>query len=291
MKIAFIGLGHMGSGMAANLVKAGHAVHAVDLNPDAVAQAVASGAIAATLPEACDAAEAVVTMLPAGQQVLAVYDEVRRLAPATAILIDGSTIDISSARKAIGLAVDAGFAMVDAPVSGGVAAAAAGTLTFMVGGTDAAFARARPVLEGMGRTIVHAGDAGAGQAAKLCNNMLLAITMIGTCEAFALAEKLGLQDQVFFDIASKASGQSWSMTSYCPVPGPVPASPANRDYQPGFAAGLMLKDLTLAMQAAAQANADTPLGAKAHALYEALCAQGHAGQDFSYMMERIRRGA
>jgi 3-hydroxyisobutyrate dehydrogenase len=291
MKIAFIGLGHMGSGMAANLVKAGHAVHAVDLNPDAVAQAVASGAIAATLPEACDAAEAVVTMLPAGQQVLAVYDEVRRLAPATAILIDGSTIDISSARKAIGLAVDAGFAMVDAPVSGGVAAAAAGTLTFMVGGTDAAFARAKPVLEGMGRTIVHAGDAGAGQAAKLCNNMLLAITMIGTCEAFALAEKLGLQDQVFFDIASKASGQSWSMTSYCPVPGPVPASPANRDYQPGFAAGLMLKDLTLAMQAAAQANADTPLGAKAHALYEALCAQGHAGQDFSYMMERIRRGA
>jgi 3-hydroxyisobutyrate dehydrogenase len=187
--------------------------------------------------------------------------------------------------------VDAGFAMVDAPVSGGVAAAAAGTLTFMVGGTDAAFARARPVLEGMGRTIVHAGGAGAGQAAKLCNNMLLAITMIGTCEAFALAEKLGLQDQVFFDIASKASGQSWSMTSYCPVPGPVPASPANRDYQPGFAAGLMLKDLTLAMQAAAQANADTPLGAKAHALYEALCAQGHAGQDFSYMMERIRRGA
>jgi 3-hydroxyisobutyrate dehydrogenase len=291
MKIAFIGLGHMGSGMAANLVKAGHAVHAVDLNPDAVAQAVASGAVAATLPEACDAAEAVVTMLPAGQQVLAVYDEVRRLAPATAILIDGSTIDISSARKAIGLAVDAGFAMVDAPVSGGVAAAAAGTLTFMVGGTDAAFARAKPVLEGMGRTIVHAGDAGAGQAAKLCNNMLLAITMIGTCEAFALAEKLGLQDQVFFDIASKASGQSWSMTSYCPVPGPVPASPANRDYQPGFAAGLMLKDLTLAMQAAAQANADTPLGAKAHALYEALCAQGHAGQDFSYMMERIRRGA
>jgi 3-hydroxyisobutyrate dehydrogenase len=291
MKIAFIGLGHMGSGMAANLVKAGHAVHAVDLNPDAVAQAVASGAVAATLPEACDAAEAVVTMLPAGQQVLAVYDEVRRLAPATAILIDGSTIDISSARKAIGLAVDAGFAMVDAPVSGGVAAAAAGTLTFMVGGTDAAFARARPVLEGMGRTIVHAGGAGAGQAAKLCNNMLLAITMIGTCEAFALAEKLGLQDQVFFDIASKASGQSWSMTSYCPVPGPVPASPANRDYQPGFAAGLMLKDLTLAMQAAAQANADTPLGAKAHALYEALCAQGHAGQDFSYMMERIRRGA
>jgi len=291
MKIAFVGLGHMGSGMAANLVKAGHSVYAVDLNPDAVAQAVASGAIAATLPQACNEAEAVVTMLPAGQHVLAVHDDVRRLAPASAILIDSSTIDVDSAKKAIRLASNAGFAMVDAPVSGGVAAAAAGALTFMVGGSDQAFAAARAILEAMGKTIVHAGGAGAGQAAKICNNMLLAITMIGTCEAFALAEKLGLKDQVFFDIASKASGQSWSMTSYCPVPGPVPASPANRDYQPGFAAGLMLKDLTLAMQAAAQANADTPLGAKAHALYDALCAQGHAGQDFSYMIERIRRGA
>jgi len=291
MKIAFVGLGNMGSGMAANLVKAGHLVHAVDLNPDAVAHAVAAGAVAATLPQACDGAEVVVTMLPAGKHVLTVNEDVRRLAPASALLIDCSTIDIESARQAIDLAAKAGFAMVDAPVSGGVAAAAAGTLTFMVGGTDDAFARAKPVLEGMGKTIVHAGGAGAGQAAKVCNNMLLAITMIGTCEAFALAEKLGLKDQVFFDIASKASGQSWSMTSYCPVPGPVPTSPANRDYQPGFAAGLMLKDLTLAMQAAAQANADTPLGAKAHALYDALCAQGHAGQDFSYMIERIRRGA
>ena len=291
MKIAFVGLGHMGSGMAANLVKAGHSVHAVDLNAEAVAQAVASGAIAATLPQACDSAAAVVTMLPAGKHVLAVYEDVRRLAPASALLVDCSTIDIESARQAIQLAAGAGFAMADAPVSGGVAAAVAGTLTFMVGGTDDAFARAKPILEGMGKTIVHAGGPGAGQAAKLCNNMLLAITMIGTCEAFALAEKLGLKDQVFFDIASKASGQSWSMTAYCPVPGPVPTSPANRDYQPGFAAGLMLKDLTLAMQAAAQANADTPLGAKAHALYDALCAQGHAGQDFSYMMERIRRGA
>lgn len=291
MKIAFVGLGNMGSGMAANLVKAGHSVHAVDLNPDAVAHAVAAGAVAATLPQACDAADVVVTMLPAGKHVLSVHEEVRRLAPASALLIDCSTIDIESARQAIDLAAKAGFAMVDAPVSGGVAAAAGGTLTFMVGGTDEAFTRAKFVLEGMGKTIVHAGGAGAGQAAKVCNNMLLAITMVGTCEAFALAEKLGLKDQVFFDIASKASGQSWSMTSYCPVPGPVPTSPANRDYQPGFAAGLMLKDLTLAMQAAAQANADTPLGAKAHALYDALCAQGHAGQDFSYMMERIRRGA
>jgi len=292
MNIAFIGLGNMGSGMAANLVKAGHDVRAFDLSADAVAQAVEAGAMAAgSLAEACKDADAVVTMLPAGKHVLSVYAEVRAVAPASAILIDCSTIDVDSARTAIALASDAGFAMVDAPVSGGVAAAQGGTLTFMVGGTDEAFARAEPVLAKMGKAVIHAGDAGAGQAAKICNNMLLAITMIGTCEAFALAEKLGLKDQTFFDIASKASGQNWSMTSYCPVPGPVPASPANRDYQPGFAAGLMLKDLTLAMQAAQIADADTPLGAKAHALYDALCAQGHAGQDFSYMMERIRRGA
>ncbi len=292
MKIAFIGLGNMGSGMAANLVRAGHAVHAFDLSEAAVAHAVDAGAVAAaSLADACAGAEAVVTMLPAGKHVLSVYGDVRQAAPKSAILIDCSTIDVDSAREAIRLAAEAGFAMVDAPVSGGVAAAQGGTLTFMVGGADEAFARAEVVLAKMGKAVIHAGEAGAGQAAKICNNMLLAITMIGTCEAFALAEKLGLKDQVFFDIASKASGQNWSMTSYCPVPGPVPSSPANRDYQPGFAAGLMLKDLTLAMQAAQMADADTPLGAKAHALYDALCAQGHAGQDFSYMMERIRRGA
>ncbi len=292
MKIAFIGLGNMGSGMAANLVKAGHEVHAFDLSEAAVAQAVEAGAVAAgSLVDACSVAEAVVTMLPAGKHVLAVYGDVRQAAPTSAILIDCSTIDVDSAREAIRLAAEAGFAMVDAPVSGGVAAAQGGTLTFMVGGTEVAFAGAEAVLATMGKAVIHAGEAGAGQAAKICNNMLLAITMIGTCEAFALAEKLGLKDQTFFDIASKASGQNWSMTSYCPVPGPVPGSPANRDYQPGFAAGLMLKDLTLAMQAAQMADADTPLGAKAHALYDALCAQGHAGQDFSYMMERIRRGA
>ena len=292
MKIAFIGLGHMGSGMAANLVKAGHHVRAFDLSADAMAQAVADGATAASsLREACDEVEAVVTMLPAGQHVLSVYTEVFTCTPTTALLIDASTIDVDSARKVNSQAVAAGFAMVDAPVSGGVAGAQAGTLTFMCGGSDQAFARVEPILACMGKAVIHAGAAGAGQAAKICNNMLLAITMIGTCEAFALAEKLGLKDQTFFDIASKASGQNWSMTSYCPVPGPVPTSPANRDYQPGFAAGLMLKDLTLAMQAAAQASADTPLGAKAHALYDALCAQGHAMQDFSYMMERIRRGA
>ncbi len=292
MDIAFIGLGNMGSGMAANLVKAAHSVRAFDLNADAVDRAVAAGATkAASLADACRDAGAVVTMLPAGQHVRAVYAEVFTIAPSSALLIDCSTIDVDTARAVEADAVNKGFAMVDAPVSGGVAAATAGTLTFMVGGSDDGFVRAEPVLSAMGKAVIHAGGAGAGQAAKICNNMLLAITMIGTCEAFGLAEKLGLDHQVFFDIASKASGQSWSLTSYCPVPGPVPASPANRDYQPGFAAALMLKDLTLAMQAAQITEADTPLGAKAHALYDALCAQGHAAQDFSYMMERIRRGA
>ena len=292
MRIAFIGLGHMGSGMAANLAKAGHEVRAYDLSDAAMTQAVADGCIgAASLNKTCDGAEAVITMLPAGQHVLSVYAHVMEQAPKSALLIDCSTIDVESARKVAVQAESAGFAMVDAPVSGGVAGAKAGTLTFMCGGTSEAFAMAEPILKAMGKAVIHAGSAGAGQAAKLCNNMLLAITMIGTCEAFALAEKLGLDNQVFFDIASKASGQNWSMTSYCPVPGPVPTSPANHDYQPGFAASLMLKDLTLAMQAAAQNDAHTPLGAKAHALYEALCSQGHAAQDFSYMMERIRRGA
>ncbi|ESQ87629.1 3-hydroxyisobutyrate dehydrogenase [Asticcacaulis sp. AC460] len=292
MKIAFIGLGHMGSGMASNLVKAGHEVRAFDISTDAVAQAVAAGAVTApSVLEACRDAEAVVTMLPAGQHVVSVYGQVFEAAPRSAILIDCSTIDVATAREVAAQAYAKGFAMVDAPVSGGVAGAQGGTLTFMCGGTAEAFARAEPVLKPMGKAVIHAGAAGAGQAAKICNNMLLAITMIGTCEAFALAEKLGLDDQVFFDIASKASGQSWSMTSYCPVPGPVPSSPANNDYQPGFASALMLKDLTLAMQAASASGADTPLGARAHALYDALCAQGHAGQDFSYMIERIRRGA
>ena len=292
MRIAFIGLGHMGSGMAANLVKAGHDVRAFDLSAGAMEQAVKDGATAAqSLIQACRDAQAVVTMLPAGKHVQEVYAQVFGTAPRDAILIDSSTIDVATARSVIADAAAQGYRMIDAPVSGGVAGAQAGNLTFMCGGSDDAFAAARPILEAMGKTVVHAGEAGAGQAAKLCNNMLLAITMIGTCEAFALAEKLGLKDQVFFDIASKSSGQSWSMTSYCPVPGPVPTSPANRDYQPGFAAGLMLKDLTLAMQAAQTVDADTPLGARAHALYEALCSQGHASQDFSYMIERIRHGA
>jgi len=292
MRIAFIGLGHMGSGMAANLVRAGHEVAAFDIRAEALAQSVLEGTRAAsTVVEACSSAQAVITMLPAGKQVLSVYDEVFLAAKTSALLIDCSTIEVDAAKKVAELAAHAGFDMVDAPVSGGVAGAQAGTLTFMCGGSEPAYDRALPILQTMGKAVIHAGSAGAGQAAKICNNMLLAITMIGTCEAFALAEKLGLKDQTFFDIASKASGQNWSMTSYCPVPGPVPSSPANRDYQPGFAAGLMLKDLTLAMQAAAQSQSDTPLGAKAHALYDALCSQGHAMQDFSYMMERIRRGA
>jgi 3-hydroxyisobutyrate dehydrogenase len=289
MEIAFIGLGNMGSGMAANLVKGDYGIRAFDLSAEAMEHAVAAGAVAApSIANACHGADAVVTMLPAGAHVLSVHDEVRKFAPPSALLIDCSTIDVASARTAHDQATAEGFAMVDAPVSGGVAAASAGTLTFMVGGEVAAFERARPILSAMGKAVIHAGGPGAGQAAKICNNMLLAITMIGTCEAFALAEKLGLDDQVFFDIASKASGQNWSLTSYCPVPGPVPASPANNGYKPGFMAGLMLKDLTLAMQAAQMASADTPLGAHAHALYETLCADGHAQQDFSVMMERIR---
>jgi len=292
MKIAFIGLGHMGSGMAANLVRAGHEVRAYDLSEAALTQAVADGCMGATsVGQACEGAEAVITMLPGGQHVLSVYSQVLERARKGALLIDCSTIDVESARQVAARAKIAGYAMIDSPVSGGMAGAKAGTLTFMCGGTKSAFDLAEPILKQMGKTVIHAGEAGAGQAAKLCNNMLLAITMIGTCEAFALAEKLGLKDQVFFDIASNASGQNWSMTSYCPVPGPVPTSPANNDYQPGFAAALMLKDLTLAMQAASVINADTPLGAKAHALYEALCSQGHSAQDFSYIMERIRRGA
>ncbi len=291
MDIAFIGLGNMGSGMAANLVKSGHGIRAFDLSAEAVAHAVEAGAApAATIAAACQNANSVVTMLPAASHVLSVYEEVRNVAPSSALLIDCSTIDVASARTAHAQAQAADFDMVDAPVSGGVAAANAGTLTFMVGGDKAAFERARPILSAMGKAVIHAGGPGAGQAAKICNNMLLAITMIGTCEAFALAEKLGLDDQVFFDIASKASGQNWSLTSYCPVPGPVPASPANNGYKPGFMAGLMLKDLTLAMQAAQIASADTPLGARAHALYEALCADGHGQQDFSIMMEHIRGG-
>lgn len=287
--IAFIGLGNMGSGMAANLVKAGHDVKAFDLSDAAVAQAVEQGASAAgSVADAVSGADAVVTMLPAGKHVRAVYEgQVFPAAAPGTLFLDCSTIDVDSARHVGGAAVDKGFKFVDAPVSGGVAAATGGTLTFMVGGSADDFAAAEPFLQAMGKAVIHAGDTGAGQAAKICNNMLLAITMIGTCEAFALADKLGLDQQKFFDISSKASGQSWSMTSYCPVPGPVPTTPANNDYQPGFATAMMLKDLKLAQDAAQSAGASTPLGAQAEALYAMFDNLGGRDKDFSGIYELL----
>ncbi|HBU61759.1 MAG TPA: 3-hydroxyisobutyrate dehydrogenase [Oceanicaulis sp.] len=283
--IAFIGLGNMGSGMAANLLKAGHSLRAYDLNKDAVALLEKKGATpAADLREAVTDADVVVTMLPAGQHVRGVYLDdggVLSLAKSDAVLIDCSTIDVDSARAVAEKASEAGFAFVDAPVSGGVAAAEGGTLTFMVGGPVEAFAKAEPILENMGKAVIRAGEAGAGQAAKICNNMLLGIHMIGTCEAMNLAIKLGLDPQNFFDIASKASGQNWSLTSYCPVPGPVPTAPSNRDYVPGFAAPMMLKDLNLAMQTSKSAGVNTPMGEKAQTIYDAFVEEGGAAMDFS----------
>jgi 3-hydroxyisobutyrate dehydrogenase len=289
-RVAFIGLGNMGGGMAANLAKAGHEVAAFDLSEDALARAEARGATRApSAAEAVKNAEAVVTMLPAGKHVRSVYAEsVIGQAPTGAILMDCSTIDVDSARAVIADASAAGYAMVDAPVSGGIAAAEAGTLTFMAGGTDAAFERARPFLEQMGKAVIHAGEAGAGQAAKICNNMLLGATMVATCEAFALAKRLGLDLQTFYDISSKASGQSWSMTSYCPVPGVGPETPADRDYEGGFAAALMLKDLRLAMEAARSVDAYTPMGGEAEELYARFAeALGGGGKDFSAIIRMI----
>ncbi|PHR54584.1 MAG: 3-hydroxyisobutyrate dehydrogenase [Robiginitomaculum sp.] len=290
--IAFIGLGNMGGGMAANLAKTGHNVRAFDLSPDALARAKNAGCnIANSVLDALNGAEVVVTMLPAGQHVRSVYlgeNGIIANAQKGALLIDSSTIDIESARAVITAAAERELAMVDAPVSGGVGAATAGTLTFMVGGTETAFAKAKPYLESMGKNIFHAGDAGNGQVAKVCNNMLLGITMVGTCEAFALAEKLGLDAQTFYDISSTASGQSWSMTAYCPAPGPVPTSPANNDYAAGFTAAMMLKDMRLAQQAAASAKASTPLGAQAEALYALMEVAGKDDLDFSGIMKLIR---
>lgn len=284
-EIAFIGLGNMGGGMAANLVKAGEKVRAFDLNEAVVKALVSNGAAAAgSVAEAVSGAEVVVSMLPAGQHVRSVYGGdggVFENAAPGALFIDCSTIDVDSARAVSADAAEKGFAMVDAPVSGGVAAAEGGTLTFMVGGSEEAFARAEPVLSHMGKAVIRAGDPGAGQAAKICNNMLLAITMIGTCEAFSMAEKLGLDLQTFYDISSKASGQSWSMTSYCPVPGVGPVTAADRNYEPGFAAAMMLKDLKLAKAAASSAGASTPMGALAEALYQSYSLHGNNDKDFS----------
>ena len=282
-KIAFIGLGNMGGGMAANLVKAGHEVRAFDLSAEAATRAQGNGcAVVPTVREAVEGVDAVVSMLPNGAVVESVYtSDVIGHAPASALLLDCSTIDVGTARKVEDAARAAGYAMVDAPVSGGIAAANGGTLTFMVGGSDAAFAKAEPILAAMGKAVIHAGQSGAGQAAKICNNMILGATMIATCEAFALAEKLGLNLQTFYDISSKASGQSWSMTSYCPVPGVGPISPADNGYQGGFAAALMLKDLKLAMEAAQAAGAKVPMGARAAELYAEFTAAGGGSTDFS----------
>jgi 3-hydroxyisobutyrate dehydrogenase len=288
-KVAFIGLGNMGGGMAANLVKAGHEVVAFDLAEPAIERAKGNGcSIATSAAEAVAGVDAVVTMLPAGKHVASVYGEsIIGTAPTDAILMDCSTIDVATAKEVAAKAAAAGYAMVDAPVSGGIAAADAGTLTFMVGGSDDGFAKAQPYLDAMGKAVIHAGASGSGQAAKIVNNMLLGITMAGTCEAFVLAQKLGLDPQTFFDISSKASGQSWSMTSYCPVPGVGPETPADRGYEGGFAAALMLKDLKLAMEAAKSAGAYTPMGGEAEELYQRFVDRGGAGKDFSALIKMI----
>ncbi len=291
--IGFIGLGNMGAPMAANLVKAGHRVTGFDLVSRAVERLAAKGgAAAASAPAAAAGSEIVITMLPAGPQVRSVYlgaDGLLAHARKDALLIDCSTIDVETARAVAAAAAEAGFDMLDAPVSGGVAGAEAATLTFMVGGEEAVFSRAQPILAAMGRTIVHAGPAGNGQAAKICNNMMLGVSMIAVCEAFSLAERLGLEAQTLFDISAKSSGQCWALTSYCPVPGPVPASPANRDYAPGFTAAMMLKDLRLAQQAAGASAAPTPLGAAAANLYQLFVDEGAGRLDFSAIYRFIRK--
>lgn len=290
--IGFIGLGNMGGPMARNLVKAGHTLKVFDLSDKAVSALVDVGAQkAATATDAAKDVDFVVTMLPAGEHVRSVYlgeNGLISVARKGTVFIDSSTIDVPSARDVIAAASSVGMAMIDAPVSGGVGGAEAGTLTFMVGGDDNAFAAAKPVLEKMGKNIFHAGGAGNGQVAKVCNNMILGISMIAVSEAFALGEKLGLDAQTLFDISSTASGQCWSMTSYCPVPGPVPTSPANRDYQPGFSAAMMLKDLRLAQDASKTAKAPTPLGAQAAQLYALMEASGHDGLDFSGIIKMIK---
>ena len=288
-RIAFIGLGNMGGGMAANLAKGGHDVRAFDLSEDALRRAVASGCKAeASAAAAVAEAEFVITMLPAGKHVKGVYEsEVFGTAPASALLIDCSTIDVATAKAVAATASGKGYNIIDAPVSGGIAGAAAGTLTFMVGGSAEHFSRAQPILALMGKNVIHAGASGAGQAAKICNNMLLGASMIATCETFAMAQKLGLDLQTFYDIASTASGQSWSMTTYCPVPGVGPKTPADNDYQGGFAAGLMLKDLKLAVQAAQDVDAAVPMGAAAEALYQVYANSGNAGRDFSGIIQML----
>jgi 3-hydroxyisobutyrate dehydrogenase len=291
-QIGFIGLGNMGLPMARNLVKAGHIVTGYDINGAASDKLAAAGGVAATARNmACMGADVIVTMLPSGKDVREVYlmqGGILASAPDGALLIDASSVDVDSARAVAAAAQVNEMAMIDAPVSGGVAAAESGTLTFMVGGSVRSFERAKPILEAMGDTILHAGDAGDGQAVKICNNMILGVSMIAVSEAFLLAEKLGIKPQTLFDIASKASGECWAMTSYCPVPGPVPSSPANRDYQAGLAAAMMLKDLQLAHQAAKALGAKSPIGAAATALYGLYVEQGGAQSDFSGIIRFLR---
>ena len=291
-RIGFVGLGNMGLPMAQNLIKAGHQVEGVDVSQAATDKLkAAGGAVNETAKIAAARADVVITMLPAGQHVREVYlgpGGIVENANAGTLLIDCSTIDVASARAVAAAAEEKGLLMLDAPVSGGVGGATAGTLTFMVGGSERAFVRAESILQQMGKTIVHAGGAGNGQAAKICNNMILGVSMIAVSEAFVLAEKLGLDKQKLFDIASKSSGSCWSMVNYCPVPGPVPTSPANRDYQAGFTAAMMLKDLALAQDAANAAGAATPMGAEAAALYRLYVGQGEGGRDFSGIVNFIR---
>jgi 3-hydroxyisobutyrate dehydrogenase len=289
-RIAFVGLGNMGGGMAANQAKAGHTVAAYDLSPDALKRAADAGCRpAASVAEAVAEAEAVITMLPAGPHVRAVYaDDILPNVNPKALLIDCSTIDVDSARAVAEQAKARGFRFADAPVSGGTAAADAGSLAFMVGCDEDDFPAVEAVIQPMARAVIRAGDHGAGQAAKICNNMVLGVSMLGVCEAFALAEKLGLAADRFFEIASKSSGQCWSLTSYCPVPGVGPESPADRGFAGGFAAAMMLKDLKLAQEAAARAGAATPMGAQAEALYALFAGLGYAGKDFSAVIEMLR---
>lgn len=287
--IAFIGLGHMGAPMAVNLVKAGHEVYGFDVVPNLLEKAARSGILAkSSLAEVVEGADMVITMLPAGRHVIDVWQQLVSLVKAGTLLIDCSTIDIESARKAHDMAEEAGCPSLDAPVSGGTSGAEAATLTFMAGGSAQAFAAAEPVLQAMGKRIVHCGEASMGQTAKICNNMILGISMIAVSEAFVLGEKLGLSQQSLFDVASVSSGQCWSLTNYCPVAGPVPTSPANKDYQPGFATALMLKDLMLSQAAAKFSNADTPLGRHAAELYQQFSESGAGDKDFSAIIHMLR---
>ncbi|NLE81364.1 MAG: 3-hydroxyisobutyrate dehydrogenase [Rhodococcus sp.] len=288
-KVAFLGLGHMGGPMAANLVASGLEVTGFDLAPEALEQATKDGlTIADSAVAAVADVDVVITMLPSGKHVLGLYDEILPVAKAGSLFIDSSTIDVEDAREAHKRAIEAGHRAVDAPVSGGVVGATAGTLAFMVGGSAEDFEAAKPLLDVMGRKVVHCGDSGVGQAAKICNNMILGVSMIAVSEAFVLGEKLGLSNQALFDVASNASGQCWALTTNCPVPGPVPTSPANRDYQPGFAVALMDKDLGLATNALRANGVDAELGLRAAELYGKFNEAGSGGQDFSAIIEDIR---